>query len=111
MSDPADAPGRAEAVDPHNRADHEQSARQDQPGSCDPPLHGEPPLPPVGIEPTRPFGHRILSPKRLPFRHGGYAFILSIRTSGARCCSSWACTSARPPVTFDGIKAAKGVAT
>src|SRR5687767_13563573 len=28
-------------------------------------------LPPAGIEPARPFGHRILSPKRLPFRHGG----------------------------------------
>lgn len=23
----------------------------------------------VGVEPTRPFGHRILSPARFPFRH------------------------------------------
>jgi hypothetical protein len=28
-------------------------------------------VPKVGVEPTRPFGHRILSPARLPFRHFG----------------------------------------
>src|SRR4051812_23237576 len=28
-------------------------------------------MPPAGIEPARPFGHGILSPERLPFRHGG----------------------------------------
>jgi hypothetical protein len=27
----------------------------------------------VGVEPTRPFGQRILSPSRLPFRHPGSA--------------------------------------
>ena len=28
-------------------------------------------MPGVGFEPTRPFGQRILSPPRLPFRHPG----------------------------------------
>lgn len=28
-------------------------------------------VPGVGLEPTRPFGQRILSPPRLPFRHPG----------------------------------------
>ena len=28
-------------------------------------------MPGVGLEPTRPFGQRILSPPRLPFRHPG----------------------------------------
>jgi predicted alpha/beta-hydrolase family hydrolase len=28
-------------------------------------------VPEVGVEPTRPYGHRILSPARLPFRHSG----------------------------------------
>ena len=28
-------------------------------------------VPEVGLEPTRPFGQRILSPSRLPFRHSG----------------------------------------
>src|SRR5687768_14376353 len=28
-------------------------------------------VPEVGVEPTRPFGHRILNPARLPFRHSG----------------------------------------
>ena len=28
-------------------------------------------VPEVGVEPTRPFGQRILSPPRLPFRHSG----------------------------------------
>ena len=28
-------------------------------------------VPKVGVEPTRPCGHRILSPARLPFRHFG----------------------------------------
>src|SRR4029453_17178052 len=27
-------------------------------------------VPRAGIEPARPFGQRILSPQRLPFRHG-----------------------------------------
>jgi hypothetical protein len=28
-------------------------------------------MPGAGIEPALPFGNRILSPKRLPFRHPG----------------------------------------
>ena len=28
-------------------------------------------VPEVGVEPTRPFEQRILSPPRLPFRHSG----------------------------------------
>ena len=28
-------------------------------------------VPEVGVEPTRPFRQRILSPSRLPFRHSG----------------------------------------
>ena len=28
-------------------------------------------VPEVGLEPTRPCGHWILSPARLPFRHSG----------------------------------------
>ena len=28
-------------------------------------------VPEEGLEPTRPFGQRILSPSRLPFRHSG----------------------------------------
>jgi hypothetical protein len=28
-------------------------------------------VPEVGLEPTSPFGRRILSPLRLPFRHSG----------------------------------------
>ncbi len=31
----------------------------------------DPLVPEVGLEPTRPFGQRILSPSRLPFRHSG----------------------------------------
>jgi hypothetical protein len=30
-------------------------------------------VPRVGVEPTRPYGQRILSPQRLPFRHPGTA--------------------------------------
>ena len=33
-------------------------------------------VPGVGIEPTRPIGHGILSPARLPFRHPGRSDIL-----------------------------------
>jgi hypothetical protein len=32
---------------------------------------GEPLMPEVGVEPTRPEGHGILSAARLPFRHSG----------------------------------------
>ncbi len=28
-------------------------------------------VPGMGVEPIRPFGQRILSPQRLPFRHPG----------------------------------------
>ncbi|KKU75491.1 MAG: hypothetical protein UY14_C0039G0009 [Parcubacteria group bacterium GW2011_GWA1_47_9] len=28
-------------------------------------------MPRVGFEPTRPFGHRLLRPARIPFRHLG----------------------------------------
>ena len=28
-------------------------------------------VPEVGVEPTRPFEQRIVSPPRLPFRHSG----------------------------------------
>lgn len=28
-------------------------------------------VPPAGLEPARPYGQRILSPQRLPFRHEG----------------------------------------
>ena len=28
-------------------------------------------VPEVGVEPTRPYGQRILNPSRLPFRHSG----------------------------------------
>ena len=30
-------------------------------------------VPRAGVEPARPFGQRILSPQRLPFRHPGTA--------------------------------------
>jgi hypothetical protein len=32
---------------------------------------GEVVVPRAGVEPARPFGQRILSPQRLPFRHPG----------------------------------------
>src|SRR5690606_9631482 len=31
-------------------------------------------VPEVGVEPTRPCGHRILNPARLPFRHSGLTY-------------------------------------
>lgn len=34
-------------------------------------MDGQAVVPEVGLEPTRPFGQRILSPSRLPFRHSG----------------------------------------
>ncbi len=33
--------------------------------------YGEEAVPGAGFEPARPFGQRILSPPRLPFRHPG----------------------------------------
>ena len=33
-------------------------------------------VPRAGVEPARPFGQRILSPQRLPFRHPGMSRIL-----------------------------------
>ena len=38
-------------------------------------------VPRAGVEPARPFGQRILSPQRLPFRHPG---ILSVSRIIAR---------------------------
>src|SRR5262249_30919086 len=32
-------------------------------------------VPEVGLEPTQPCGHWILSPARLPFRHSGECFV------------------------------------
>ena len=41
-------------------------------------------VPRAGVEPARPFGQRILSPPRLPFRHPGMLsvirFLASFRT-------------------------------
>ena len=42
-------------------------------------------VPEVGVEPTRPEGHRILSPARLPFHHSGcIRFMTSVLTKGNR---------------------------
>ena len=41
-------------------------------------------VPRAGVEPARPFGQRILSPQRLPFRHPG---ILSVTLILASLCS------------------------
>ena len=38
-------------------------------------------VPRAGVEPARPFGQRILSPQRLPFRHPG---MLSVTLNIAR---------------------------
>ena len=38
---------------------------------CDPHALFRRKVPKVGVEPTRPCGHWILSPARLPFRHFG----------------------------------------
>ena len=32
-------------------------------------------VPRAGVEPARPFGQRILSPQRLPFRHPGMSSV------------------------------------
>ena len=55
-------------------------------------------VPRAGVEPARPFGQRILSPQRLPFRHPGFCR-LSFTTSSisvgyvsggnSQMCSSW----------------------
>ena len=41
-------------------------------------------VPRAGVEPARPFGQRILSPQRLPFRHPGMlsatAILLTLST-------------------------------
>jgi hypothetical protein len=41
-------------------------------------------VPRAGVEPARPFGQRILSPQRLPFRHPG---MLSVTLILASLCS------------------------
>ena len=38
-------------------------------------------VPRAGVEPARPFGQRILSPQRLPFRHPGMSSVIRIVTS------------------------------
>ena len=43
-------------------------------------------VPRAGVEPARPFGQRILSPQRLPFRHPG---MLSVTLILASLCSLW----------------------
>ena len=35
-------------------------------------------VPRAGVEPARPFGQRILSPQRLPFRHPGIRLSLMV---------------------------------
>ena len=35
-------------------------------------------VPAVGLEPTRPFRHRILSPGRLQFRHAGTLYDFTV---------------------------------
>jgi hypothetical protein len=41
-------------------------------------------VPRAGVEPARPFGQRILSPQRLPFRHPGMLSVTLILASV--CC-------------------------
>ena len=38
-------------------------------------------VPRAGVEPARPFGQRILSPQRLPFRHPGMLSVTRILPS------------------------------
>ena len=38
-------------------------------------------VPRAGVEPARPFGQRILSPQRLPFRHPGMLSVILILPS------------------------------
>jgi hypothetical protein len=38
-------------------------------------------VPRAGVEPARPFGQRILSPQRLPFRHPGILCVTRILAS------------------------------
>ena len=38
-------------------------------------------VPRAGVEPARPFGQRILSPQRLPFRHPGMLSVTLILLS------------------------------
>jgi hypothetical protein len=38
-------------------------------------------VPRAGVEPARPFGQRILSPQRLPFRHPGMLSVTLILPS------------------------------
>jgi hypothetical protein len=38
-------------------------------------------VPRAGVEPARPFGQRILSPQRLPFRHPGMLSVALILPS------------------------------
>ena len=38
-------------------------------------------VPRAGVEPARPFGQRILSPQRLPFRHPGMSSVARILAS------------------------------
>ena len=38
-------------------------------------------VPRAGVEPARPFGQRILSPQRLPFRHPGMLSVTPILPS------------------------------
>ena len=38
-------------------------------------------VPRAGVEPARPFGQRILSPQRLPFRHPGMSSVTRILPS------------------------------
>ena len=56
-----------------------------------------PEVPKVGLEPTRPCGHWILSPARLPFRHFGLArgFQARIKSLRQLCRQSMAAAQAR----------------
>ena len=56
-------------------------------------------VPPVGLEPTRGFPHRILSPACIPFHHGGkiqrleYKENSSLRQSPGPSCSCETCSA------------------
>ena len=58
-------------------------------------------MPEVGVEPTRPCGHGILSPARLPFRHSG---ILKPRQQR----SAWSVANGRPVNHREAARSPRG---
>ena len=46
-------------------------------------------VPRAGVEPARPFGQRILSPQRLPFRHPGTRSEHTMRIQSGQNHLSW----------------------